>query len=125
PREAVVGQGTAGAPQNAKSHRVDTTDPTETSATPASNGTTYNSSSLPGNIAGSSADTSGSGVAAVAIAIQDGSGNYWNGTTFGSASIAFNAAGGMTAAWTYSTSTLLSQLADGHTYTITARATDT
>ena len=73
--------------------------------------------------AGSSADTGGSGVAAVAVAIQDGSGNYWNGATFGSASILFDPAGGTTAAWTYSTATLLSQLADGHTYTITTRAT--
>src|SRR6185437_17179517 len=61
---------------------------------------------------------------AVAVAIQDGSGNYWNGATFGSASIVFNAAGGTTGAWTYSTSTLVNRLTDGHTYTITARATD-
>ena len=119
-----IGQGTAGALANAKNIRIDTTNPTETITSPASNGTTYNSSSLPANIAGSSADTGGSGVAGVGVAIQDGSGNYWNGTTFGSVSIIYNATGGTTAAWTYSTATLVSQLADAHTYTITARATD-
>ena len=120
-----TGQGTAGALANAKNIRIDTTNPTETITSPASNGTTYNSSSLPANIAGSSADTGGSGVAAVAVAIQDGSGNYWNGTTFGSASIVYNATGGTTAAWTYSTSTLVAQLADTHTYTVTARGPTT
>ncbi len=119
-----TGVGTPGALANAKNLRIDTANPTETITSPASNGTTYNSSSLPANLAGSSADASGSGVAGVAVAIQDGGGNYWNGTTFGAASITFNGAGGTTAAWTYSTSTLLAQLADGHTYTITARATD-
>ena len=119
-----IGQGTAGALANAKNIRIDTTNPTETISSPASNGTTYNSSSLPASIAGSSADAGGSGVANVAVAIQDGSGNYWNGTTFGSASITYNPTGGTTAAWTYSTSTLVAQLADGHTYTISAQATD-
>src|SRR5262249_29166700 len=71
----------------------------------------------------SSADTGGSGIASVGISIQDGSGNYWNGTTFGSASQVFNAATGTTS-WTYATGTLAGQLTDGHTYTITAKATD-
>src|SRR5581483_114715 len=61
---------------------------------------------------------------AVAVAIQDGGGNYWNGATFGSASIVYNATGGTVGAWTYSTATLVGQLTDGHTYTITARSTD-
>ena len=119
-----TGQGTTGALADAKNIRIDTTDPTETIAAPASNGTTYNAAFLPASIAGSSADSGGSGVGDVKVAVQDGTGNYWNGATFGSGSIAYNATGGTTGAWTYSTSTLVGQLADNHTYTITARATD-
>ena len=58
------------------------------------------------------------------VAIQDGAGNYWGGATFNQAAIFYNATGGTTAAWTYSTATLAGQLTDGHTYTITARSTD-
>ena len=93
--------------------------------TPASNGLTYNASSLPATLAGSSADTGGSStVSTVQVAIQDGAGNYWGGATFNQGSIFYNATGGTTAAWTYSTATLAGQLTDGHTYTITARSTD-
>ena len=104
---------------------VDTTNPTESITVPAVNGNGYNASSLPADIAGSSADASGSGVGTVEVAIQDGSGNYWGGATFNQASPTYNATGGTTAAWTYATATLVGQLTDGHTYTITARATDT
>ena len=58
------------------------------------------------------------------VAIQDGAGNYWGGATFNQASISYNATGGTTAAWTYATATLVGQLTTGHTYTITAKATD-
>ena len=51
-------------------------------------------------------------------------GNYWGGATFNQASIFYNATGGTTAAWTYTTATLVGQLTNGHTYTITARSTD-
>src|SRR6185369_12766848 len=52
---------------------IDTTNPTATVSTPASNGLTYNSASLPANLAGSSNDTGGSStVSSVAVAIQDG-----------------------------------------------------
>src|SRR5207248_6928782 len=75
-----------------KSIVVDTSNPTASVTTPASNGSTYDGSTLPANLAGSSADTGGSSsVSSVQIAIQDGSGNYWNGTTFGAASITYNA----------------------------------
>ena len=103
---------------------VDTTNPTASVTTPAGNGNTYNASSLPGNLAGSSADPSGSGVSTVGIAIRDGAGNYWGGATFNQGSIFYNATGGTVGAWTYSTGTLVGQLTDGHTYTITARSTD-
>src|SRR6185369_17741704 len=104
---------------------IDTTNPTASVTTPASDGLTYNASSLPANLAGSSNDTGGSStVSSVAVAIQDGAGNYWGGATFNQASIFYNATGGTVAAWTYSTATLAGQLTDGHTYTITARSTD-
>src|SRR6202008_2736033 len=43
---------------------------------------------------------------------------------FTQASTFYNATGGTTAAWTYSTATLAGQLTNGHTYTITAKSTD-
>src|SRR5207244_8050373 len=103
-----------------KAIAVDTTNPTETVTTPAADATPYNATSLPANIAGASADTGGSGVSTVQIAIQDGAGNYWGGATFNQASIFYNATGGTTAAWTYSTATLAGQLTNTHTYTITS-----
>src|SRR6185312_14908506 len=103
---------------------VDTTNPTASVTTPAVDGNTYNAASLPGSLAGSSADAGGSGVANVQVAVQDGAGNYWGGATFNQASIFYNATGGTVAAWTYSTATLVGQLTNGHTYTITARSTD-
>src|SRR4029077_19987940 len=104
---------------------VDTNNPTATVTTPAVNGSPYNAASLPGNLAGSSADTGGSStVSTVQVAIQDGAGNYWGGATFNQGSIFYNATGGPVAAWTYGTGTLVGQLTDGHTYTVTARSTD-
>src|SRR5205814_3703115 len=104
---------------------VDTANPTASVTTPAIDGSTYNAASLPANLAGSSADTGGSStVSSVQVAIQDGGVNYWGGATFNQASIFYNATGGTVAAWTYSTATLAGQLTDGHTYTITARSTD-
>src|SRR4029077_6006844 len=104
---------------------VDTNNPTSSVTTPASNGNSYNAAGLFANIAGSSADTGGaSTVSSVQVAIQDGAGNYWGGATFNQGSIFYNATGGTVGAWTYSTATLVGQLTDGHTYTITARSTD-
>ena len=104
---------------------IDTANPTATVTTPASDGLTYNGTSLPASLAGSSNDTGGSStVSSVAVAIQDGAGNYWGGATFNQAAITYNATGGTVGAWTYSTATLAGQLTDGHTYTITARSTD-
>ena len=101
---------------------VDTSNPTASVTTPAVDGNSYNAASLPANIAGSSADTGGSStVSSVQVAIQDGAGNYWGGATFNQASIFYNATGGTVAAWTYGTGTLVGQLTNGHTYTITAQ----
>src|SRR3954463_11088781 len=97
-----------------KSIVVDTTNPTATVTTPASNGLTFNASSLPGSLGGSSNDTGGSStVSSVDVPIQDGAGNYWGGATFNQAAITYNATGGTVAAWTYSTATLAGQLTDG------------
>src|SRR4029079_17280967 len=86
---------------------IDTANPSATVTTPASNGLTYNASSLPANLVGSSNDTGGtSTVSSVAVAIQDGAGNYWGGATFNQASIFYNATGGTVGAWTDSTPTL-------------------
>src|SRR5439155_12458707 len=104
---------------------VDTTNPTASVTTPGVNANSYNASSLPANLAGSSADTGGaSTVSTVQVAIQDGAGNYWGGATFNQGSSFYNATGGTVGAWTYATATLAGQLTDGHTYTITARSTD-
>src|SRR5258707_8115348 len=91
---------------------------------PAVDATPYNASSRPGCLAGAAADTGGSSsVCWVQVAIRDGAGNYWGGATFNQGSIFYTAAAGTTS-WTYSTGTLAGQLTDGHTYTITAKATD-
>ena len=110
---------------NAKNIRIDTTDPTESIAAPASNGTTYNASSLPARhrrlVGGhrrlrrrqTSRSPSRTAPATTGTARRSAP-----------ARSSYNATGGTTGAWTYSTSTLVGQLADSHTYTITARATD-
>src|SRR6202011_3340774 len=104
---------------------IDTTTPTASVTTPAVDGNSYNATSLPANLAGSSADTGGSStVSSVQVAIQDGAGNFWGGATFNQASSFYNATGGTVAAWTYGTGTLVGQLTNGHTYTITAKSTD-
>ena len=52
----------------------------------------------PGDLCGTSNDSSKSGIAAVDVSIRQGAGNYWNGATFGSGSEVWNAATG-TATW--------------------------
>ena len=58
------------------------------------------------------------------IAIQDGVGNYWGGATFNQAADLLQRRRRHHRAWTYGTGTLVGQLTDGHTYTITASSTD-
>ena len=118
----VVGAGNAGSLANAKNIVVDTTNPTVHVTTPAADGTYYRAATLPGNLVGDSSDST-AGIASLQIAIQDGSGNYWDGSDFTQSGITYNAASGTTS-WTYSTGTLAGKLTDGHTYTITAKATD-
>src|SRR5919197_420127 len=65
-------------------------------------------------------DTS-SNVATVKVSIRDGSGNYYDGTAFNSASQVFLTATG-TSSWSYSIAS--SKLTDGHTYNISVQTTD-
>src|SRR5438128_1700023 len=64
---------------------------------------------------------SGSGVNKVEVAIQDGSGNYYDGSGFNNAGQTFLLASGTTS-WSYAIAS--SKLSDGHTYHITVKTTD-
>src|SRR5439155_10738714 len=82
----------------------DTTNAAASVTTPASDGIAYNASTIPASIAGSAADTGGSGVATVKIAIQEsGTGKYLNqlssGAAFNQAPQTFLTATG-TSSWT-------------------------
>jgi hypothetical protein len=80
---------------------IDRTAPTVAVTFPAAGGTYANASWNAGcasRICGTAADT-GSQVTAVSISIRRGSGNYWNGTSFGSATEVFLTATGTTS-WT-------------------------
>jgi signal peptidase I len=107
---------------------IDTTDPTAVIAFPIGGGS-YNTSgysagcgtAATGDVCGTAADTGGGGVSSVDVSVQRGSGNYWNGTTFGSASeVQFAATGSTTWSWPFAAGNFP---ADG-AYTIRARATD-
>ncbi|HVS86108.1 MAG TPA: SwmB domain-containing protein [Gaiellaceae bacterium] len=89
--------------------------------TPASDGLRYRAGTLPGSLGGDSSDTP-AGVTLVQVAVENGTGHYWNGTDFLATSPVWNSATG-TGAWTYATSGLAGALSDG-TYTISARGTD-
>jgi hypothetical protein len=80
---------------------IDRTVPTVTTTFPASGGTYNNASWNAGctsTICGTAADV-GSSVASVSISIRQGSGNYWNGTAFASATEVLLPATGTTS-WT-------------------------
>lgn len=80
---------------------IDRTAPTATVTFPAAGGTYANASWNAGcasRICGTAGDT-GSQVTTVSVSIRQGSGNYWNGTSFGSASEVFLTATGTTS-WT-------------------------
>jgi len=70
---------------------------------------------------GTATDNSGAGIQKVELAIQEGSGNYWNGSAFSSASPVFVLAAGTTS-WSYAFPAS-SFPADG-SYTVETRATD-
>ena len=107
---------------------VDTTDPTAAITFPVGglfyNTAVYNAgcgTPATGDVCGTAADVGGVGVSSVSVSFQRGSGNYWNGTTFGSASeVLFGATGATTWSWAFSAANFP---ADG-AYTLRARATD-
>ncbi len=72
-------------------------------------------------IAGTADDAAGPGVTTVAVAIQDGSGAYYDGAAFAGATPTFLAASGTTA-WSYAVPS--SALTDGDTYHLTVQTTD-
>src|SRR5207244_2804587 len=112
---------TANSDNNAasRSFTYDTTPPTAAFTFPAAGGF-YNASGWSGSITGPAAD-SGSGVNKVEVAIQDGSGNYYDGSGFNNAGQTFLLASGTTS-WSYAIAS--SKLSDGHTYHITVKTTD-
>jgi hypothetical protein len=107
---------------------VDTVAPGASVTFPAT-GNTYSTSiynpgcstATTGDICGTTLDTGGSGVTRVQVSIQRGSGNYWNGSGFSSATeVLFDATG--TASWSYPFAAGNFSL-DG-AYTVRAKATD-
>jgi hypothetical protein len=83
--------------------RVDNSDPASTVAFPADatsyNGAGWSAGCATAGLCGTASD-GGSGLQRVEFSLRRGSGNYWDGTSFGSASEVFLTATG-TAAWSY------------------------
>ncbi len=75
----------------------------------------------PGDLCGTSNDSSKSGIAAVDVSIRQGAGNYWNGASFGSGSEVWNAATGTT---TWSLGFAGSNFPADGTYNFRVRSTD-
>jgi hypothetical protein len=108
---------------------VDTTAPTAAVTSPAAAGvysaSTYTAlcgTSGTGDVCGTASDTGGANVTSVAVSLQESSsGNYWNGTSFGSAGEQLTTATGTTS-WTWGFSS--ANFATGGTYVLRAYATD-
>ncbi len=86
---------------------------------PAAGGN-YNTGGWSGSITGTASD-GGSGLATVQVAIQQGAGNYYDGSSFANAGITWLSATG-TSSWSYAIAA--AKLTSGNTYTISVRATD-
>jgi hypothetical protein len=104
---------------------VDPAPPTSTITFPADGGlynaAAWNAGCPTVGFCGTSADNSGgSGLATVEVSLRSGSGNWWGGSAFDSASETFICASGL-ASWSFGFP--LSQLPDG-AYTLHVRATD-
>ena len=105
---------------------VDTTAPASTTSFPASGGE-YNAAGWDAGcptagLCGTYADGSGSGVTEVEVSIRRGSGNYWDGTGFSSATEVWNDADLAGGDWSYELDAA-DLPADGN-YTIRVRASD-
>ncbi|MDQ6650256.1 MAG: Ig-like domain repeat protein, partial [Actinomycetota bacterium] len=106
---------------------VDTVLPTGAITFPT-NGSSYNVTSYNagcstaglGDLCGTAADAA-SGVSAVRVSVQSGSGNYWNGASFGSAGEVLLTPTG-TSAWTYGLAS--AAMSNGVTYTVRLHVTD-
>ena len=105
----------------------DTTPPTTAITFPAS-GSTFNNAGWTagcaggaGDFCGTASDGSGSGVNKVRVSIQQGTANYWSGSTFGSATeVLFDATG--TTSWSYAFAA--TNFPTDGPYTIRAKAID-
>ena len=101
----------------------DTTAPASTIAFPSA--AVYSAASwnagCTSSLCGTASDTGGSDLQKVEISVRQGSGNYWNGSAFASASEVWNLASG-TSSWMYGFGAS-SFPADG-AYTVSSRATD-
>jgi|GEM_PF-5873558 len=102
----------------------DSTAPTNTITFPTGASPHYNTSGW-GNITGTTSD-SGSGMGTALVSIQDttvGGSSCWNGSTaFNQPCPNYLATSGTPASWSYALGS--GNLTDGHSYTITAQATD-
>jgi hypothetical protein len=97
----------------------DATAPTATVTAPAS-GAKFRAATYSTAWSGTSTDGAGSsGVAGIAVSLQDPAGNYWNGSAFSGAVETFNTATGTTA-WSWTAPALTTN----GTYTVHVRATD-
>jgi hypothetical protein len=106
--------------------RIDNTAPSSTTSFPAAS-TTYsaagwNAGCGTSGFCGTHSDA-GSGVQTVQVSIRQGTGNYWNGSGFSSASEVWNSAGLAGGNWSYAFAAATFP-ADG-SYTVRVRATDT
>ena len=104
---------------------MDTVDPSAVFTFPAASGnydlTSWNAGCATAGFCGTYSDAT-SGVQAVEISIRQGTGNYWNGTSFGSASEAFQSATIGGGNWSYAFPA--SSFPAGGNYTVHVRATD-
>ena len=103
---------------------ADNAPPASTVTFPAASGTYnvagWNAGCATAGFCGTATDAV-SGVKKVELSIQQGNGNYWNGTSFGSATETFLMATG-TSSWSYPFP--VASFASDRTYTIRVRATD-
>ena len=84
------------------------------------NNTTWNAGCASA-ICGTAAADAGSGIQKIEVSVQQGAGNYWNGSTFGSASQVFNVATGTTS-WSYAFAA--TNFPTEVSYTVSVRMTD-
>src|SRR5207247_1435401 len=81
----------------------------------------WNAGCATAGLCGTAADTGGAGLTRVELSIQEGSGNFYGGTSFDQASETFLTASGTTS-WSYALGA--AKLTSGQTYTLHLRAID-